>query len=155
MIRILVIHGPNLNLLGKREPSVYGTTTLTEIDGALRARAAAAGAEVDSVQTNIEGEIVDHIQNAAARYDAIVINPAGYTHTSVSIRDAIEAVGLPVIEVHLSNIHARESFRHSSLTAAKCVGQISGFGAQSYYLGLDAALSHVERLRSSSGDEPR
>ena len=149
MSRVLVLHGPNLNLLGTREPAIYGSTTLAEIDEELRARAAAVGATIDAVQTNIEGELVDQIQNAAARYDALIINPGGYTHTSVAIRDAIEAVGLPAIEVHLSNIHARESFRHTSLTAAVCVGQIAGFGPQSYYLGLDAALAHVERLRPS------
>ncbi|HTM19846.1 MAG TPA: type II 3-dehydroquinate dehydratase [Kofleriaceae bacterium] len=147
MTRVLVVHGPNLNLLGTRNPSVYGTTTLAEIDAELRARAAARGAEVDCVQSNVEGDLVTRIQQASGHYDAIVINPGGYTHTSVAIRDAIEAVGLPVIEVHLSNLHAREEFRQVSLTAARCVGQITGFGPQSYYLGLDAALAHVERLR--------
>jgi 3-dehydroquinate dehydratase-2 len=137
-----------LNLLGTREPSIYGSTTLAEVDAELVRRATAAGAALDSVQSNVEGELVDHIQNAAARYDALIINPGGYTHTSVAIRDAIEAVGLPTIEVHLSNIHAREAFRHTSLTAAVCVGQIAGFGPQSYYLGLDAALAHVKRLRA-------
>jgi 3-dehydroquinate dehydratase-2 len=143
-VRVLVLHGPNLNLLGTRDPEVYGTTTLDEIDAELAARAATRGAEVDCAQSNLEGELVTHIQNAAARYDAIVINPGGYTHTSVAIRDAIDAVSIPAIEVHLSNVHAREQFRHTSLTAAKCVGQICGFGAQSYYLGLDAALAHVK-----------
>jgi 3-dehydroquinate dehydratase-2 len=147
-IRVLVVHGHNLNLLGTRNPSVYGRTTLAEIDAELAARAAARGAVLDSTQSNVEGELVNALQQAATRYDAVVINPGAYSHTSVAIRDAIEAIGLPVIEVHLSNIHARESFRHSSLTAARCVGQISGFGAQSYYLGLDAALAHVEGLRS-------
>ncbi len=146
MARILVVHGPNLNLLGTRAPSIYGTTTMADIDAELRSRAAAAGASLDSVQSNIEGELVGYIQNAAARYDALIINPGAYTHTSVAIRDAIEAVGLPAVEVHLSNIHARESFRHSSLTAAVCLGQIAGFGPQSYYLGLDAALAHVKGL---------
>jgi len=145
--RVLVIHGPNLNLLGSRDPSIYGTTTLAEIDAELAARAAARGAAVDCVQSNLEGEIVGHLQQAVGRYDAVVINPGGYTHTSVAIRDAIEAIGLPVVEVHLSNLHARESFRQVSLTAARCVGQITGFGPRSYYLGLDAALAHVEGLR--------
>jgi len=144
--RVLVIHGPNLNLLGSRDPSVYGTTTLAEIDAALAERAAAAGAELVAIQSNLEGEIVTLIQNAGVDRDAIVINPGGYSHTSVAIRDAIDACGIPVVEVHLSNIHARESFRHTSLTAARCVGLISGFGPRSYYLGLDAALAHVEGL---------
>jgi 3-dehydroquinate dehydratase-2 len=143
-IRILVIHGPNLNLLGRRDPAVYGTTTLAEIDAELHARAAARGAEVETMQSNHEGAIVDAIQSAPGRCDAIVINPGAYTHTSVAIRDAIEAVALPTIEVHLSNIHAREPFRHTSLIAPRCVGQIAGFGARSYSLGLDAALAIVE-----------
>lgn len=143
-IRILVLHGPNLNLLGSRDPKVYGTTTLAEIDRELTRRAKERGAIVRCFQTNVEGELVDLIQMAQGTSDAILINPGGYTHTSVAIRDAIEAVELPAIEVHLSNIHAREPFRHESITAAKCVGQISGFGAQSYYLGLDAALARVE-----------
>lgn len=142
--RILVLHGPNLNLLGTRDPATYGTTTLAEIDAELAKRAKARGATVRCVQTNLEGELVDLIQQARGTADAIVINPGGYTHTSVAIRDAIEAVGLPAIEVHLSNIHAREPFRHESITAAKCIGQITGFGPQSYYLGLDAALARVE-----------
>ena len=145
--RVLVIHGPNLNLLGTRDPAVYGTTTLAEIDAELKSRARARGADVETVQSNLEGELVDLIQSARGRFDAIVINPGGYTHTSVAIRDAIEAVALPTIEVHLSNLHAREPFRHTSITAARCVGQISGFGAQSYYLGLDAALAVVEVSR--------
>jgi 3-dehydroquinate dehydratase-2 len=143
-MHVLVVHGPNLNLLGTRDPAVYGTTTLAEIDAELARRAAARGATVTCVQSNVEGEIVTAIQSARGTANAIVINPGGYTHTSVAIRDAIEAVALPTIEVHLSNIHAREPFRHSSITAARCVGQICGFGAQSYYLGLDAALTIVE-----------
>jgi len=142
--RVAVLHGPNLNLLGTRDPAVYGTTTLAEIDAELARRAAARGAETRSEQSNVEGELVEMIQRAKGWAHAIVINPGGYTHTSVAIRDAIEAIGLPVVEVHLSNLHAREPFRHESITAAKCIGQICGFGAQSYYLGLDAALAHVE-----------
>ena len=147
-MRVLVIHGPNLNLLGTRDPAVYGTTTLDEINAELDKRAAARGASVACVQSNLEGEIVTHIQDAAIRYDAVVLNPGGYSHTSVAIRDAIDAIGVPTVEVHLSNIHAREAFRHQSLTAACCIGQISGFGPQSYYLGLDAALAHVKALRA-------
>ena len=147
--RILVIHGPNLNLLGSRDPANYGTATLDEIDLRLRDRARACGAECISVQSNLEGEIVDLIQDARGQFDAIVINPGGYAHTSVAIRDAIEAVRVPTIEVHLSNIHAREPFRHTSITAAVCIGLISGFGPRSYELGLDAALAHVEGYRSS------
>ncbi len=148
MIPILVIHGPNLNLLGTRDPSVYGTTRLDDINQELMRRGKERGAIVSSMQSNIEGEIVDAIQGAAARYQALLINPGGYSHTSVAIRDALDACGLPAVECHLSNIHAREEFRHTSLTAAMCIGLISGFGAESYYLGLDAALAHVEGLRS-------
>ncbi len=142
--RVLVIHGPNLNLLGARDPSIYGSDTLADIDAALQRRARAAGAEVDSLQSNLEGDIVEAIHGATGRYAAIVINPGGYSHTSVAIRDALDACGVPAVEVHLSNIHARESFRHTSITAGMCVGQISGFGKNSYLLGLDAALAHVE-----------
>jgi 3-dehydroquinate dehydratase-2 len=142
---VLVLHGPNLNLLGTRDPATYGTTTLAEIDAALVRRAASRGAELATMQSNVEGTLVDAIHAARGRFDAIVINPGGYTHTSVAIRDAIEAVGLPTVEVHLSNLHAREDFRQVSITAARCVGQICGFGARSYGLGLDAALDIVER----------
>lgn len=153
--RVLVLHGPNLNLLGTRDPAVYGTTTLAEIDGELRRRATERGATVETRQSNLEGELVDAIQAARGAFDAIVINPGGYTHTSVAIRDAIEATGVPAVEVHLSNLHAREPFRHESITAARCVGQICGFGAQSYYLGLDAALGHVEASRRVHGQRPQ
>lgn len=142
--KIQVLHGPNLNLLGTRDPAIYGTTTLAEIDRELVRLAKERGAVVRSAQSNVEGELVTLVQQARGWADALVINPGGYTHTSVAIRDAIEASELPTVEVHLSNIHAREPFRHTSLTAAKCIGQICGFGAQSYYLGLYAALSRVE-----------
>jgi 3-dehydroquinate dehydratase II len=150
-LKIQVLHGPNLNLLGTRDPEVYGSTTLAEIDAELVRRGKARGADVRSAQSNIEGELVTLIQKAKGWADAIVMNPGAYTHTSVAIRDAIDAVALPTIEVHLSNIHAREEFRHTSLTAARCIGQICGFGANSYYLGLDAALAHVESTRRSHG----
>jgi 3-dehydroquinate dehydratase II len=145
--RILVIHGPNLNLLGSRDPSIYGTTTLDEINEELMRRGKERGASVDTVQSNLEGEIVEQVQQARGHYDALLLNPGGYSHTSVAIRDALDACAVPAVECHLSNIHAREAFRHSSLTAAKCIGLISGFGARSYYLGLDAAIAHVELLR--------
>lgn len=151
MLRVQVLHGPNLNLLGSRDPAVYGTTTLAEIDAELVRRAKSRGAQVRSAQSNVEGELVTLIQKAKGWADAIIINPGAYTHTSVAIRDAIDAVAIPTVEVHLSNLHAREEFRAQSLTAARCVGQISGFGAQSYYLGLDAALTHVEATRRSHG----
>ena len=146
-ISVLVIHGPNLNLLGLRDPSVYGTVTLDEINAELVRLGEQRGARVQAVQSNVEGEIVNHIQAARGHFDALLMNPGGYSHTSVAIRDALEAVGIPTVECHLSNIHAREEFRHTSLTAAMSVGLISGFGARSYYLGLDAALAHVEMLR--------
>lgn len=154
-LRIQVLHGPNLNLLGTRDPAVYGTTTLAEIDAELVRRAAARNAELRSAQSNVEGELVDLIQRAKGWASAIVINPGGYTHTSVAIRDAIEAVALPTVEVHLSNLHAREPFRQQSITAAKCIGQICGFGPQSYYLGLDAALAHVEATQRNGKKSQR
>lgn len=154
-VRILAIHGPNLNLLGTRDPAVYGTTTLDEINAELMQRAIERGASLDALQSNLEGEIVDAIQAARGRYEALLLNPGGYSHTSVAIRDALDACGIPAVECHLSNIHAREEFRHTSLTAAKSIGLISGFGARSYYLGLDAALAHVEMLRSDEFSQKR
>ncbi len=140
MAKILVIHGPNLDLLGDREPEVYGSVKLEEVNRKLVAAAAAAGAEVKIIQSNHEGEIVDAIGKAKGWADALVINPAAYTHTSVAIRDAIAAVEVPTVEVHLSNIFAREEFRHQSLIAPVAAGVIAGFGAGSYLLGLQAAL---------------
>jgi 3-dehydroquinate dehydratase II len=148
-VRILVIHGPNLNLLGSREPHIYGRTTLAEIDAELDERGRRAGATVDHFQSNVEGEIVTRIQEARGVIDAIVINPAAYTHTSVAIRDALDAVQVPAVEVHLSNLHKREPFRRDSLTAGACVGQVMGFGPDSYYLGLDAAVGLLQRRAAS------
>ena len=150
-IRVLVIHGPNLDLLGRRDPKHYGTTSLSEINAMLAAQAKARGAHVECVQTAMEGDIVTRIHSAIGQFDAVVINPGGYTHTSVAIRDAIEAAAVPTVEVHLSNLHAREAFRAQSITAARCIGQICGFGAQSYCLGLDAAIAHVEASRPAHG----
>jgi len=147
MTKVLVIHGPNLNLLGIREPAIYGDLDLDTINRSIEAEAAALQIEVKIVQSNHEGEIVEAIHDAHSWADAIVINPAGYTHTSVVIFDALEAVRLPAIEVHLSNIHAREEFRAKSVTAPACVGQISGFGGTSYLLALRAAKEIVERRR--------
>jgi len=139
-VRILFINGPNLNLLGRRETGIYGRTSLAEIKKRVMQRARALRVTVVFLQSNHEGELVDHIGAASGRYEAIVINPAAYTHTSIALRDAIAAVGLPTVEIHLSNIHAREDFRHRSLTAPVCAGQICGFGPNSYLLGLEAAV---------------
>lgn len=141
MARVLVIHGPNLNLLGRREPEVYGTATLDDVDRQLRERAASLGVEVEIVQSNHEGAIVDAIQGAADRCQAIVINPGAFTHYSLAIRDALAGVGLPAVEVHLSNIAAREPFRRRSVIAPVCRGTVAGFGPLSYLLGLEAAAA--------------
>ena len=138
MKRILIIHGPNLQLLGKRNPAVYGRTNLTEINRRLQTLARQLRVRLEIRQFNHEGEIVEAIGKAPGHFDGILINPAAYTHTSVAIRDALEGVGLPAVEVHLSNIHAREEFRHNSLMAPVVAGQIAGFGPESYTLGLRA-----------------
>jgi 3-dehydroquinate dehydratase-2 len=140
-MKLLVLNGPNLNLLGQREPDVYGRTTLADIEAAVRDLAGKNGVEVDFRQSNLEGELVTWIQQARSSADVILLNAGAYTHTSVALRDAISAIGIPTIEIHLSNIHAREEFRHKSLIAAVCKGQICGFGAASYLLGVHASLS--------------
>ena len=137
-MKILFLNGPNLNLLGQRQPDIYGTTTLAEIESAVREQAEGR-AEIEFRQSNDEGELVTWIQDAAS--EVVVLNAAGYTHTSVALRDAITASDVPVVEIHLTNIHAREEFRHNSLIAPACKGQICGFGPSSYTLGLEAALS--------------
>jgi 3-dehydroquinate dehydratase-2 len=139
-MKILFLNGPNLNLLGNREPDVYGRTTLKDIEAKVRERAARFGAEIDFKQSNLEGELVAWIQQSKGIYNVIVLNAAAYTHTSIALRDAISAVGVPTIEIHLSNVHAREEFRHKSLIAPVCKGQISGFGAESYVLAVEAAV---------------
>ncbi|MFA6321300.1 MAG: type II 3-dehydroquinate dehydratase [Candidatus Omnitrophota bacterium] len=145
MKKILVIHGPNLNLLGTREVGVYGNTTIADIDEALNKSAKVKNVFLEIMQSNHEGEIVEKIGQAKGKFDAIIINPAAYTHTSIAIRDAISAVNIPTVEVHISNIYAREEFRHTSLIAPVAKGQVSGFGKSSYLLGLDAAIGLIDK----------
>ena len=142
-LSILVLHGPNLNLLGLREPDIYGSLTLAEINRLLESKAVELQAEVSSVQSNHEGVLVDAIHGALGKYQGIVINAGAYTHTSVALRDAIAGVNLPTVEVHLSNIYRREDFRHHSHIAPVVIGQVSGFGAQSYLLGLQALVYYI------------
>ena len=149
MWRIQIIHGPNLNLLGQREPDLYGRITLVEIDQRLRAYAAKVHIELRACQSNCEGAMIDTIHQAAEWANGLVINPGAYTHYSYAIRDAITSVGLPAVEVHLSNIHAREPFRHTSVIAPVCVGQIAGFGWQSYRLGLAGLIDWLDSQVSS------
>ncbi len=141
--RVLVLHGPNLNLLGTREPEIYGSTTLAEIDARLVGLADELGATVASRQTNHEGLLLDWIHEARGAFDGILLNPGAFTHTSLALADAVAGVSIPTIEVHLSNVHARERIRRRSYVGAKCVGTISGFGANSYTLGLRALLEHL------------
>jgi 3-dehydroquinate dehydratase-2 len=140
-MKILFLNGPNLNLLGTREPEVYGRTTLKDIEAKVRERAAKFSAEIDFRQSNLEGELVAWIQESKGIYNVIVLNAAAYTHTSIALRDAISAVGVPTIEIHLSNVHAREEFRHKSLIAPVCKGVIAGFGAESYVLAVEASVN--------------
>jgi 3-dehydroquinate dehydratase II len=146
ILSVLVLHGPNLNLLGLREPGIYGATTLDQIDARLIELGASLNTKVQSFQSNHEGALVDTIHTARDRHQGIVINAGAYTHTSIAIRDAISAVQIPTVEVHLSNIYKREQFRHHSYLASIVVGQISGFGAHSYYLGLQALVAHLEKI---------
>ncbi len=145
MIKLVVLHGPNLNLLGTREPEVYGSLTLEDINTRLQDYATEIGIELRTMQSNHEGVLIDWIHEFRDRASGIVINPGGYTHTSVALRDAIAGVGLPTVECHLSNVHAREAFRHTSLVAPVCIGQISGFGWRSYLLAIDALVGHLSR----------
>jgi 3-dehydroquinate dehydratase-2 len=145
IISILVLHGPNLNLLGQREPDVYGVRTLGDIESALTELGKTLGCEIAAFQSNHEGELIDALHQAQVQHDGVVFNPGGYTHTSVALRDSVAAIEIPVVEVHLSNVAARESFRHQSLIAPVCVGSISGFGWRSYLLGLRALVGELSK----------
>ncbi len=142
-MKILIIHGPNLNMLGKREPEIYGADTLKDVNSQIEALAKELGVEVGFFQSNSEGEIVSRIQDAAAEYKGIVMNPGAYTHTSIAIRDAILSSGLLVVEVHISNVHKREEFRHKSYVSGVALGVVSGFGIDSYFLGLRGLVNHL------------
>jgi len=144
-MRILVINGPNLNLLGERDHKIYGKDTLERIYAQIEYKADELGCEIDFFQSNSEGEIIDSLHNARLEFDGVIINPGAYSHYSIAIRDAIEAIQIPVIEVHLSNIYAREEFRHTSVTAPVCLGQISGLGPKGYILALEALVEFLEK----------
>lgn len=144
-MRVAVVHGPNLNLLGQREPAIYGPTTLAEVNQSLVTLGRELGVEIDHFQANGEGALVDHVQLAAEAVDGYLVNAGAYTHTSVALRDALVAVARPFVEVHLSNVHAREPFRHQSFLSDRAVGVVAGFGAESYLLGLRGLVSHLRR----------
>ena len=144
-MQVLMLNGPNLNLLGKRQPEIYGSLSLSEIEQQVRTLAKELGIEIDFRQSNSEAELIDWIHDSAGKFGALVINPAAYTHTSLALRDAISAVGIPTVEIHISNIHRREPFRHHSYIAEVAVGQITGFGATSYLLGLRAAVELLQK----------
>ena len=146
MINILVLHGANLNLLGRREPEIYGSETLKDINEQLERQASSLAVQISMVQSNCEGVLIDAVHSAAGTHQGILINPGGYTHTSISLRDALSGVHIPTVEVHLSNIYKRDEFRHHSYIAPVAVGQISGFGADSYRLGLEALVSYLRLL---------
>lgn len=150
MTTILVLHGPNLNLLGTREPDIYGKLTLAEIDQKLSEAGSTKDVEIYSIQSNSEGALVDALQEAATKADGVIFNPAGYTHTSVALRDAVATIGIPVIEVHLSNVYAREEFRKQSLIAPVCLGKITGFGWMSYLLALEALIEKLNHQGAES-----
>ncbi len=152
MVRILVLHGPNLNMLGTREPTMYGVQTLNEVNMAIGQLARREGVHIEARQSNHEGELVTWIQETQGQFQALVINPAAYTHTSVAIRDAIMAAGIPTVEVHVSNIHRREQFRKRSYIAPVAIGQISGFGTTSYLLGVQAAIDYLQRSRADESN---
>jgi 3-dehydroquinate dehydratase-2 len=149
MKEVLVLHGPNLNLLGEREPEVYGRMTLADLDQRLEQQARALGVRVRSVQSNSEGALIDALHEARRWASGVVFNPGAYTHTSLALRDAVSAIGLPVVEVHMSNVYAREAFRHVSLIAPACVGKIAGFGWRSYSLGLRALVETLNEGEDS------
>ena len=152
MLRIAVVHGPNLNLLGRREPELYGAATLSDVDEALATLGREIGVQLSAFQSNSEGALVDHVQSRAGEVDGFLVNAGAYTHTSVALRDALLGVSLPFVEVHLSNVFAREPFRHHSYLADRAVGVVAGFGVESYLLGLRALHSHLRRTREQTSN---